>query len=164
MPFSYVSAEDVAPLIKGGLTSQNQPMLEAKLQNLSSQLSGRFPGLRKTFLAEKALVDGGEEEFSDLVDLVESMVIEAGRVFISNPDGMSSETIGVFAYSRFENEDAKGTFKAADLAALKELLEADRNKQVGSFQMNMPYNGYVASPMPTPTTYSEVRGPRKWRR
>lgn len=167
--FSYVSVEDVAPLVKGGVSGEREDMLRVKLEQLSAQLSGWFPGLKTTYKEAKAEIEAitekGEEADSDLVDLVESMVIEAGRNFIMNPEGMSSETIGVFAYSRFESADpSKGPFSPRDLAALQALLDEHMKEQVGSFQMNLGPTMYPAAPMPTPRTYTNSLTYDRWRR
>lgn len=165
MEFTYVEAEEVKPLIKGGLNANTEDMLRRKLVMLSSQLSGRFPGLRKIFQEEERRVVDGVEEYSDLVDLVRAMVTESARRFIANPDGMSSETIGVFAYSRFDSSDPlKEAFDAKDLQALGNMIEAIRDGQVGSFHLKSSYNMYPAAPMPTPFTYSNSRNANSWRR
>ena len=59
MAFSYVTVEEVAPLVKGGVSGSKTQMLESKLVMLSSQLSGRFPGLRKFYAEELQLVEDG---------------------------------------------------------------------------------------------------------
>lgn len=165
MEFTYVEAEDVKPLIKNGLNANTEGMLNRKLVMLSSQLSGRFPGLRKIYKEEQRKVVNGEEEYSDLVDLVRAMVTEAARRFISNPEGMSSETIGVFAYSRFDSGDPlKEAFDAKDLQALGNMLEAIRDGQVGSFHLKTSYSMYPAAPKPTPFTFSNSRNANSWRR
>lgn len=151
--FSYVTVEDVAPLVKGGLSTEQKEMLDIRLKTISSQLSGRLPGLRGSYIDAKKKVATGEIEFSDLVDLTEAMVIEAGRKFISNPDAMSSETIGVFAYSRFDSADpSKDPFSEADLSALRAMLNEKMAEQVGSIKLRTPDSGYVAAPT---TTYGE---------
>lgn len=167
--FSYASVEDVAPLVRGGVAGDREDMLRAKLEQLSAQLSGWFPGLKSTYKeAKKAIEAGrarGEEVESDLVDLVESMVVEAGRRFIINPEDMSSETIGVFAYSRFEAADpSKGPFSPRDLTALKALLDEQLQEQVGSFKMNLGQTMYPAAPMPTPRTYTNSLTLNRWGR
>lgn len=165
MAFSYVTVEEVAPLVKGGVSGSKIQMLESKLVMLSSQLSGRFPGLRKFYAEELQLVEDGREEFSDLVDLVKAMVTEAARRFIANPEGMSSETIGVFAYSRFDSGDPlKDAFDPSDLAALRAMLEEERNGQVGAIKLATGDNAWPAAPMPRPFTYSNTRSLKDWRR
>lgn len=165
MEFTYVEAADVKPLLKGGLNANTEEMLQRKLVMLSSQLSGRFPGLRKIYKEEQRKVVSGEEEYSDLVDLVRAMITESARRFIANPDGMSSETIGVFAYSRFDSGDPlKEVFDAKDLQALSSMLEAIRDGQVGSFHLKTSYTMYPAAPKPTPFTYSNSRNANSWRR
>ena len=57
MEFTYVEAEDVKPLLKGGLNVNTEEMLRRKLVMLSSQLSGRFPGLRKIYQEEQSKVE-----------------------------------------------------------------------------------------------------------
>lgn len=165
--FSYVGVDDVSPLVKGGVTSEvSRKMLERKLVTLSAQLSGWFPGLRQIYTDLKAEVEaekaaGNADAYSDLVGLVESMITEAGRSFITNPDRMSSETIGVFAYSRFEDTDL---FDKHDLAALRALLEEAQQEQVGSFKIGMSATAYPAAPMPTPWTFSNSYSRNSWRR
>lgn len=152
--FKYATVEDVAPLVKGGLNPEMKEMLEKRLVILSSQLSAWFPGLRARWLEQP--------EDSDLKNLVEAMVTEAGRKFISNPDGMSSETIGVFAYSRFDTEDPKEPFSKRDLLALEELLNAEFDRPVGSFPIKSSMSMYPAAPMPSPGVYSNSH--RRWGR
>ena len=153
--FSYVTPEQVAGLVKGGLSPDRKTMLSVKLISLSSQLSAWYPGLKQKWIAEP--------DDSELKNLVESMVIEAGRKFINNPDGMSSETIGVFAYSRFDNEDpSKDPFSKRDLLALEMILAEDSQKQVGSFQVKSSMSMYPATPMPGPGRYSN--SVRRWGR
>ena len=153
--FSYATVDDVAALIKGGLNDARKTMLEAKLISLSAQLSGWFPGLRQRWL--------DEPEDSDIKALVRSMVMEAGRKFINNPDGMSSETIGVFAYSRFDTEDpSREPFSKRDLEALEALLEEEKDRQVGSFPVRSSMSMYPAAPMPGPRVYSNSY--RRWGR
>ena len=153
--FTYATADQVAGLIKGGLSPDRIEMLDIKLVNLSSQLSAWYPGLRERWLAE--------EEDSELRNLVEAMVVEAGRKFINNPDGMSSETIGVFAYSRFDTEDpAREPFSKRDLAALEAILATDQNAQIGSFAIQSSMSMFPAAPMPGPRQYSN--SVRRWGR
>lgn len=146
--FSYVTATEVEALVKGGLNDERRTMLEAKLVSLSAQLSAWYPGLRARFIEEM-------DEESELKALVRSMITEAGRKFINNPDGMSSETIGVFAYSRFDTEDpSKNPFIARDLLALEALLEEGSKAQIGSFQIGVSSSMLAAAPMPRPGRYS----------
>lgn len=153
--FTYATADQVAGLIKGGLSHDRIEMLNIKLVNLSSQLSAWHPGLRERWVAEP--------EDSELRNLVEAMIIEAGRKFINNPDGMSSETIGVFAYSRFDTEDpSREPFSKRDLAALEAILAEERNVQVGSFAIQSSMSMYPAAPMPGPGRYSN--SVRRWGR
>lgn len=153
--FTYATADQVAGLIKGGLSHDRIEMLNIKLVNLSSQLSAWHPGLRERWVAEP--------EDSELRNLVEAMIIEAGRKFINNPDGMSSETIGVFAYSRFDTEDpSREPFSKRDLAALEAILAEERNAQVGSFAIQSSMSMYPAAPMPGPGRYSN--SVRRWGR
>lgn len=153
--FSYVTPEQVEGLVKGGLSPDRKAMLSIKLVNLSSQLSAWYPGLKQKWIDEPAE--------SELKNLVESMIIEAGRNFINNPDGMSSETIGVFAYSRFGSEDpSKDPFTKRDLLALEMILAEDSQKQVGSFPVKSSMSMYPAAPMPGPGRYSN--SVRRWGR
>lgn len=153
--FAYATVEDIRPLVKGGLNQTKEAMLEKKLFMLSAKLTGMFPGLRTIW--EEA------DDDSDLKNFVTAMVIEAGRAFIVNPEGMASETIGVFAYSRFDQKD-DGPFSKDDLAALRAMLEEEMEEQVGSFKMNVGHNAYPAAPMPTPVSYSNTRTIRSWTR
>jgi hypothetical protein len=93
------------------------------------------------------------------------MIAEAGRAFITNPEGMSSETIGVFAYSRFDSADpSKGPFSKADLDALRAMLLEAQMEQVGIIKIGMPNTAYPADVMPTPYTYSNSITRRSWGR
>ena len=165
MNFSYVEVEDVAPLIPGGLPEAKREMLENHLVLLSSRLSGWFAGLRQAFAEEEQLVLNGQATHSDLVNLVKAMVIGGGRKFILNPEGHASENIGVFAYSKFDSADPlKYAFEDQDLAALKRLLEAAREEQVGSFRLPSAYHMYPANPTPAPGVYTTSRRYKDWRR
>lgn len=167
--FTYATVGDVAPLVKGGVQGERRDMLQAKLEQLSAQLSGWFPGLKATYKNAKTELEAGlsrgEDVESELVELVESMVVEAGRKFIINPEDMSSETIGVFAYSRFESADPnKGPFSPRDLAALQAILDEELQEQVGSFKMNLGPTMYPSAPMPTPRTYTNSLTYDRWER
>ena len=89
MAFSFVTVEEVKPLIKGSVTGWREDLLAKTLQNMSIRLSAWYPGLRVAF-------DEADED-SDLVGLVKIMISEVARKVVSNPDGMSSETAGPYA-------------------------------------------------------------------
>lgn len=166
--FSYATPADVTPLVKGSVVGAREQMLESALIAISARLSGRFPGLRGMWVRQKkevedAIASGDVDAYSDLVDLVKAMVVDAARDFINNPDRMSSETIGVFAYSRLETEE-KDIFSPGDLAALKALMEEVQKEQVGIIKTKMGMNAFPAAPMPTPYSYSNTRTGRSWSR
>lgn len=145
--FSYVDVTDVEGLVKGTLSLDRKTMLEHKLISLSAQLSAWFPGLRARFEQE--------EPGSDLRGLVIAMVAEAGRKFINNPDGMSSETIGVFAYSRFDTEDPnREPFSKRDLEALTALMEAGLDEHVGNIAIKPSSSMLAHSPMAGPGNHT----------
>lgn len=152
--FTYATVDDVKPMVKS-LFGDKELMLERKLVMLSSKLSGLFPGLRTIW--QEA------DEDSDLKNFVTSMVAEAGRKFIINPEGMSSETIGVFAYSRFDDGRLE-PFSKEDLEALRRMLEAESTQVANCFKLGMGDNMHPAAPMPTPHTYSNSINGRSWSR
>lgn len=124
--FSYADPERVKRIIKGQVTGSREELLIETLINHSAKLSAWFPGLRTQW--EDAA------EGSELKELVRVMVSESAKKIVSNPEQMSSETMGPYAYSRFDSEDAaKALFPARDLAALESLLRAEQQKNVGSF-------------------------------
>lgn len=153
--FTYATVEDVAPLLKNGVSGPLEAMLEQKLFMLSAKLSGMFPGLRQVWL--------DADDDADIKNFVTAMVAEAGRKFANNPDEMSSETIGVFAYSRLEQKDS-GPFAKEDLEALKAMLEEELREQVGGIHLNWGRHAYPSAPMPAPNRYSNTRTIRSWQR
>lgn len=139
--FSYATPTKAARLIKGKVSGWREEMLKESLVNLSTKMSAWYPGLRKRW--EDA------EEGDELKGLVTVMISEAVRKIVTNPDGMSSETMGPYAYSRWDSEDtAKSLFPAQDLRALESLLRAERNKPRGSFTMGLALAPAAPSPRP----------------
>lgn len=123
--FAFANPERVAKLIKGNVTGERMELLTETLINISSRLNGWYPGLRAQW--EESDPD------SPLRELVRVMVSEYAKKIVSNPDGMSSETMGPYAYSRFDSEDtAKTIFGKQDVEALERLLNAETKKNVGS--------------------------------
>ena len=128
--FSYAQPEDVVPLVKGSVTGPRMELLEYSLYMSSVRLSAWYPGLKKAW--EQA------EEGSEIKELVTVMIMDAGRKVLSNPEGMSSETIGPYAYSRFDSEDwVKSLFLPRDLLAIEEFLLAEERKPVRGIKMNL---------------------------
>lgn len=145
--FSYASKESVTSLIKGGdrLPKWKIDMIEAKLVQVSARLSAWFPLLKRRWLEA--------EEEDPIVDFVPAMVTEAVKKYADNPDGMSSETMGPYAYSRYESQDVfKTLFNEKDLQALESLLAVGQSSRK-AVKINMP-NAYPAAPMPRPGKYS----------
>lgn len=143
--FSYADPVRVKRLIKGNVTGWREDLLNESLVNLSAKLSAWYPGLRDMWLAEP--------EDSELRELVRVMVSEAVRKIVSNPEGMSSETMGPYAYSRFDSEDsARSLFPKADLEALERLLLAERRKKVSHIKVQ-PAMRPVAVERPGRRTY-----------
>lgn len=152
MAFSFVPAEDVKPLIKGNVTGWREELLEKTLQNTSMRLSAWFPGLKSAF-------DNADPD-SELVNLVKVMVSEVAKKTVTNPDGMASETAGPYAYSRFDSEDvAKAMFNSKDLAALAELLNAERDRK--ATRATMSPTSIPGYPMPARGRYMKAN--RWWR-
>lgn len=150
--FSYAKYEDVTRMIKGNVNGWRAEYLHSVLKNISVRLSAWYPGLKDTWLE---LPEG-----SELRDLVTAMVEEAARKIISNPDGVSSETMGPYAYSKFDSEDpSKGLFYQKDIEALEEMFEAEKKKQRLSFTVRRDM--YPAAPMPRPGRYTNDY---RWRR
>lgn len=146
MAIRYAEPEDVAPLVKGGVTGWRLEMLEKVIENLSVRLSAWHPGLRNQW------ENAGED--SELRDFVQVLVAEAAKKAIENPNGFSSETMGPFAYSLFDSEDtAKALFRKEDREALDRMLRGLRNKRVGSIKPS----GYMlpAYPMLGPGRYQK---------
>lgn len=128
--FAFADPERVKRLIKGNVTGDREALLEETLVNISSRMMGWYPDLRRQW--EDA------EEGSPLRELTRVMVSDYARKIVGNPDGVSSETMGPYAYSRFDSEDtARKVFDDRDIAALEGLLTAERNKPAGSITMNM---------------------------
>lgn len=152
MAFSFVTVEEVKPLIKGSVTGWREDLLEKTLQNMSIRLSAWYPGLRVAF-------DEADED-SDLVGLVKIMISEVARKVVSNPDGMASETAGPYAYSRFDSEDyAKSMFNRQDLASLELLLNSEKSKKARKTSMYL--ETLPAAPMPRRGRYTNSD---PWRR
>lgn len=148
MPFAYATPEEVIPLLKNGkLTGWRRDALGTNLEHISTRLSAWYPGLKKRWI--------DAEEESDLRGLVRVMVIGAAVKVTNNSQGVSSETIGPYAYSKFDSEDpAKGLFDKNDIFALERLLDAEKRLPVGSF---VP--GRRVGPFrPDPYAYVPLRG------
>lgn len=152
MAFTFVSAEVVTSQMKGTVTGWKLELLESTLENLSARLAAWYPGLRTAY--------SEAQEDSELRNLVDAMITDAARKIANNPDGMSSETMGPFAYSRFDSEDtSKYLFNLRDLKALEDLLAQGKRKQVGSIRLNTPMK--PAAPMPRPGKYTNSY---RWKR
>lgn len=150
--FSYAKYEAVEQMLKGNVVSWRSDYLHRTLKNISVRLSAWYPGLRAAW--EEAPED------SELKGLVTAMVEEAARKVIANPDGVSSETMGPYAYSKFDSEDpSKGLFDLKDLQALETLFDAEKGRQVGGISM-VP-TMLPAAPMPRPGKYTNAN---RWRR
>lgn len=128
MGFRYAEPEKVVLLLKGGkLVGWRRDALELNLELISTRLSAWYPGLRQRWTEAP--------EYDDLKGLVTAMVISAGVKLAKNPEGMSSETMGPYAYSKFDSEDpSKGLFEKRDVEALEKLLAAENNRAVHSFK------------------------------
>lgn len=128
MSFRYAEPEKVVLLLKGGkLVGWRRDALELNLELISTRLSAWYPGLRQRWTEAP--------EYDDLKGLVTAMVISAGVKLAKNPEGMSSETMGPYAYSKFDSEDpSKGLFEKRDVEALEKLLAAENNRAVHSFK------------------------------
>lgn len=125
----FAQTDEVAKLMKGSVVGQRRVLLETNINNLSIRLSAWHPGLRDAW--EKADPD------SDLHGLLSVMVGEVAAKMTENPDGYSSETMGPFAYSKFDSEDwVKHLFKKRDLDALLDLLRLGKRKQRGSITLS----------------------------
>lgn len=147
--FTFADPERVKRLIKGNVAGSRLDLLEETLLNISGRLTGWYPDLRRQW--EEA------EEGSPLRELVRVMVSEYTRKIVGNPDGMSSETMGPYAYSRFDSEDtARVIFGDRDISALEALLMAERKKSAGSITMNMA-NTPVAIKRPGVRGKSQLR-------
>lgn len=138
--FAFADPVRVKRLIKGNVTGSREELMEETLLNISARLIGWYPDLRSQW--EEA------EEGSPLRELVRVMVSEYTRKIVGNPEGMSSETMGPYAYSRFDSEDtARNVFGDKDINALEALLMAERRKSAGSITMGMAVKPtYVKSP------------------
>lgn len=152
MAFKFIEPNDVRPLIKGKLSGWREEFLDAQIELLSARLNAWYPTLRRHW--EES------DEDSTLRGLIRAMMVEAAKKLVNNPEMMSSETAGPYAYSRFDSEDPyKQMFMPRDLEALEDLLDAERNKQAGHVQMGLPFSR--AKPMPRPRRYAAGR---KWKR
>ena len=120
MTFSFVTVDDVEPFLKGVSSDQRKKLITAYAENISARLCGWYPTLKGRWDADEA--------DSPLRVFVTAMVTEAVRRRVNNPDGFSAETIGPFAYSKFDSEDSfKNLFLARDLPALEAMLAPDTN-------------------------------------
>lgn len=120
MTFSFVTVDAVEPFLKGVSSDQRKKLITAYAENISARLCGWYPTLKGRWDADEA--------DSPLRVFVTAMVTEAVRRRVNNPDGFSSETIGPFAYSKFDSEDSfKNLFLARDLTALEAMLAPDTN-------------------------------------
>lgn len=145
--FSYASVESVTDLMKAGdrLPQWKIKMIEAKLVQISSRLSAWYPTLKRRWL--------NADEEDPIVDFVAAIVAEATKKYVDNPDGMSSETMGPYAYSRFDSQDVfKSLFNQRDLDALSTLLDGNQPVRK-AVKINMPH-AYPAAPMPAPGVYT----------
>ncbi|MDD2326429.1 MAG: hypothetical protein PHW63_10630 [Alphaproteobacteria bacterium] len=146
--FAYADPVRVARLIKGGANAWQMILLEENLVDLSAKLSAWYPGLRAAW--------DKDPEGSTLRELVRVMVSSAARKTAVNPEGISSETMGPYAYSKFDSEDtARALFSLQDLKALEALLQAEQNQIRGSFTMKSTM--LPAGPMPRPGWYTNSR-------
>lgn len=152
MAFTFVEASSISSTMKVPQVGWREEFLNTTLVNVSARLLAWFPTLKTAW--EEAAED------SPLRGLVTAMVSEAVRKIVNNPDGMSSETMGPFAYSKFDSEDiSKSLFNGRDLKALEDLLNAEARKQRGSFQMRSAT--LPAAPMPRPGKFTNSY---RWRR
>lgn len=123
MAVEFTTYDEVTPLIKGAINEKRKVFIQKKIKSTSVKLAARFPNLIARWKEEINLED------STLVDFVTAMVEESVARQVNNPDGFSSETMGPFAYSKFDSEDPlKGLFDAADLKALEEMLDEGNNQ------------------------------------
>lgn len=128
MTFRYAEPDQVEVLVKGGkVTGWKVEALAEHLRIISIRLSAWYPGLKQKWLEAP--------DDSDLKGLVNIMVAEAARKVIENSSGMSSETMGPYAYSKFDSEDPrKGLFSKEDIEALENLLAIEGQRKVRSFR------------------------------
>ena len=123
MAVEFTTYDEVTPLVKGAINEKRKVFIQKKIKSTSVKLAARFPNLIARWKEEVNLED------STLVDFVTAMVEESVARQVNNPDGFSSETMGPFAYSKFDSEDPlKGLFDAADLKALEEMLDEGNNQ------------------------------------
>lgn len=139
MAFTYVPAERVALFVtKGTVEGKRLAQLQAYLEMISAWLSGRFPTLKPAF-------DASPED-APLRLFVEAAVTNAARKIAQNPDGFSSETMGPFAYSRYDSEDpGKAWFSREELEQIALLLQGYNKTKTLSARMKTPY-ARVAKP------------------
>lgn len=125
----YATPAEVLAVFSGRIPpNMTEDKIQAHLEIFSSRLSVWKPGLREFF---DSLADD-----SDQKQFIKGVIVEAVRRVISNPEGISSETMGPYAYSKFDSEDPnRRFFDKYDLDAIDMMLMADRNKQRGSFTM-----------------------------
>lgn len=141
MALRYADSEDVIPLLKGKVTGWRAAFLEKQLDMISTRLSAWYPTLPNQW----------EESEPDslLRSHVNMMVSEAARKVVSNPEAMSSETAGPYAYSRYDSEDpVKMLFLPRDIEALEALLDAEKGKQATVVRTGLPMGR--AKPMTYP--------------
>ena len=125
----FTTVEEVKPLIKGRVNPEKETYIQKKIDSTSIKLLARFRNLAVAWNEAEG------DPNSILRPFVVSMVEGAVAKLVNNPDGFSSETMGPFAYSKFDSEDPlKGLFEYDDVKALEELLAND--KQAGNIRMS----------------------------
>lgn len=152
--FSYANPASVKALMKASdkLPPWKENMINEKLIQISARLSAWYPTLKSRWL--------NADEEDPIVDFIPAIVSEAVKKYVDNPDGMSSETMGPYAYSRFDSQDIyKTLFNERDLKALEALLD-DTQAVRRSVQIRQA-GTYPAAPMPKPGVYTNTQ---RWKR
>lgn len=152
--FAYTDRDSVTVLLKNGsrLPEWKTELIDKYLVIVSARLSAWFPTLKSRWL--------NADPEDPIVDFIPAIVAEAVKKVADNPDGMSSETMGPYAYSRYESQDVfKTLFNDKDLKALEALL--DESQSAGGAVIMRYTNTYPAAPMPGPGRYTNSR---KWPR
>lgn len=142
MDFQYVNPDNIIRIIpptRGKVSGARREFLEGLVYHFSLKLTAWYPNL-------PAVWKSSQEE-SQIRNLLEVMLSEAVLRAFMNPELMSSETIGPFAYSKFDSDDwVKQQFSKESLTRLEALLGVTGGPGIISVN-SYPSTGGVFAPI-----------------
>lgn len=142
---TFTTVDDVAATMRGGATGWKRTIVEDAVELASVTLSSRFPRLAEIW--------NSLPEDHDIRRLASIMVKTAARKLATNPEAMSSETMGPYAYSKFDSEDTtKDLFPAYNIKALEALLAIEDRPNPKPVRIS--YGLRPAKPMLAPGSHS----------